>query len=49
MNRLKIVVPGDLPPQIQGSPHLERLNPYGDVVLYTDRPETDAEENDSTC
>ena len=43
MNRLKIVVPGDLPPQIQGSPHLERLKPYGDVVLYTDRPETPEE------
>ena len=43
MNRLKIVVPGDSPPQIQGSPHLERLNPYGDVVLYTDRPETPEE------
>ena len=43
MNRLNIVVPGDLPPQIQGSPHLERLEPYGDVVLYTDRPETAAE------
>lgn len=40
MNRLKIVVPGDSPPQIQGSLHLERLKPYGDVVLYTDRPET---------
>ncbi len=40
MNRLKIVVPGDAPPQIQASPHLERLKPYGDVVLYTDRPET---------
>ncbi len=40
MSRLKIVVPGDSPPQIQGSPHLERLKPYGDVVLYTDRPET---------
>lgn len=40
MNRRKIVVPGDSPPQIQGSPHLERLKPYGDVVLYTDRPET---------
>ena len=38
--KLKIVVPGDSPPQIQGSPHLERLKPYGDVVLYTDRPET---------
>ncbi len=43
MNRLKIVVPGDLPPQIQGSPHLERLKPYGEVVLYTDRPETPEE------
>ena len=40
MSRLKIVVPGDSPPQIQGSPHLQRLDPYGDVVLYTDRPET---------
>lgn len=40
MNRLKIVVPGDSPPQIQDSPHLQRLKPYGDVVLYTDRPET---------
>ncbi len=43
MARLKIVVPGDAPPQIQGSPHLERLKPYGDVVLYTDRPETTEE------
>ncbi|MBI1930114.1 hypothetical protein HYR99_38425 [Candidatus Poribacteria bacterium] len=38
--RLKIVVPGDNPPQIQGSPHLKRLDPYGDVILYTDRPES---------
>ena len=44
MNRLKIVVPGDSPPQIQGSPHLERLKPYGDVVLYADRPETHEEQ-----
>jgi D-3-phosphoglycerate dehydrogenase len=36
--RLKIVVPGDNPPQIQGSPHLKRLESYGDVILYTDRP-----------
>ena len=43
LNRLKIVVPGDDPPQIQTSPHLERLTPYGDVVLYTDRPITSAE------
>jgi len=40
VDRLKIVVPGDAPPQIQGSPHLERLKPYGDVEVYTDRPET---------
>ena len=40
MDRLKIVVPGDAPPQIQGSPHLERLKLYGDVEVYTDRPET---------
>src|SRR5262245_26427599 len=32
------VIPGDDPPQIQGSPHLDRLRPYGEVVLYTDRP-----------
>ena len=36
-NRLKVVVPGDNPAQIQGSPHLKRLDPYADVVLYTDR------------
>ncbi|MCY4401493.1 MAG: 3-phosphoglycerate dehydrogenase [Candidatus Poribacteria bacterium] len=40
MDQLKIVVPGDSPPQIQGSPHLERLAPYGEVTLYTDRPES---------
>ncbi|HEV8674477.1 MAG TPA: hydroxyacid dehydrogenase [Methylomirabilota bacterium] len=38
--RMLIVVPGDDPPQIQGSPHLERLRPYGEVVLYKDRPRT---------
>ena len=36
--RLTIVVPGDEPIQIEGSPHLDRLKPYGDVVLYADRP-----------
>ncbi|HLJ96944.1 MAG TPA: NAD(P)-dependent oxidoreductase [Gemmataceae bacterium] len=34
------VIPGDDPPQIQGSPHLDRLRAYGEVVLYTDRPKT---------
>lgn len=41
--RVRIVIPGDDPVQIAGSPHLERLDPYGDVVLYTDRPETTEE------
>ncbi len=36
--RPKIVVPGDDPPQIQGSPHLDRLRPYGDVRVYRDHP-----------
>ena len=42
-DRLRIVVPGDDPPQIQGSPHLKRLEPFGDVVVHTDRPR-DADE-----
>ena len=42
-DRLRIVIPGDDPPQMQGSPHLERLEAYGEVVLYTDRPETPEE------
>lgn len=37
-SRLTIVIPGDDPVQIAGSPHLDRLRPYGEVVLYTDRP-----------
>ena len=37
-SRLKFVVPGDYPTQIQGSPHLARLDPYGDVELHLDRP-----------
>lgn len=39
MDKLTIVVPGDSPPQIQGSSHLDRLKPYGNVVVYKDRPE----------
>ena len=31
--RVQIVVPGDNPIQIAGSPHLQRLAPYGDVTL----------------
>ena len=41
--RVKIVVPGDHPVQIAGSPHLEKLKPYGDVVLFADRPPSSAE------
>ena len=41
--RVKIVVPGDDPVQAAGSPHLERLKDYGEVVLFTDRPETSDE------
>ncbi len=33
-----IVVPGDDPVQIAGSPSLERLAPYGEVTLYDTRP-----------
>ena len=42
-NRSVIVIPGDDPVQVCGSPHLERLRPYGEVVLYRDRPADDAE------
>lgn len=48
MKRLKIVIPGDDPPQIQDSPHLNRLKPYGDVILYKDRPETITEKINRT-
>ena len=37
-DRVKIVIPGDNPQQIQGSPGLAQLEPYGDVTVYTDRP-----------
>ncbi len=40
MTRPTIVIPGDDPPQLQGSPHLERLREHGEVVLHADRPET---------
>jgi phosphoglycerate dehydrogenase-like enzyme len=41
--RVKIVVPGDDPQQIHGSPELARFEPYGEVTVYTDRPSDDAE------
>jgi D-3-phosphoglycerate dehydrogenase len=48
-----MVIPGDYPPQLQGTLHLERLKPYGEVVLYTDRPQTAEEKvrraRDAVC
>ena len=48
-----IVIPGDDPPQIQGSPHLDRLRRHGEVRLYTDRPATPDEKiaraRDAVC
>ena len=38
--RLTFIVPGDDPPQLQGSPHLDWLRPYGEVTVYVDRPAT---------
>ena len=37
------VVPGDVPIQIQGSEHLKRLETHGNLVIYTDRPDSDDE------
>src|SRR5262249_47892313 len=36
--KVTIVIPADQPAQLQGSPHLDRLRPYGEGVLHTDRP-----------
>lgn len=41
--RVTIVVPGDDPVQIIGSPNLARLEPYGDVVLFDNRPSSSDE------
>lgn len=38
-SQVTIVIPGDDPPQLQGSPHLDRLRAYGEVVLYPSRPD----------
>jgi phosphoglycerate dehydrogenase-like enzyme len=35
---VKIVIPGDDPPQIADSPALERLAPWGEVVVHRGRP-----------
>jgi D-3-phosphoglycerate dehydrogenase len=41
--RVRIVAPADYPLQLQGSPHLDRLAPFGEVVVYPDLPRDDAE------
>jgi phosphoglycerate dehydrogenase-like enzyme len=52
-DRVVIVAPGDDPPQIQGSPQLARLAPYGEVLVYTDRPRSREEQlaraKDAVC
>jgi len=51
--RVVIVAPGDDPEQIQNSTHLERLKPYGEVIVYKDRPGTREEKiarvKDAVC
>ncbi|MFC1525299.1 2-hydroxyacid dehydrogenase [Candidatus Latescibacterota bacterium] len=45
-DRVEILVPGDDPPQIAGSPQLARLEPFGSVVLHADRPASSEEKID---
>ncbi|MDA1189589.1 MAG: 2-hydroxyacid dehydrogenase, partial [Chloroflexi bacterium] len=33
-----MVIPGDEPPQMQGSAQLDRIKEYGNLTMYTDRP-----------
>ena len=44
MDRVKILVPGDDPPQIAGSPQLDRLAPCGEVTVHETRPADKAEQ-----
>lgn len=43
MSRPIIVIPGDEPVQLTGSPHMERLHAVGEVRLFGDRPLDNAE------
>ncbi len=38
-----IAIPADDPAQLQGSPRLDQLREYGEVVVYDDTPENDEE------
>lgn len=41
--RVRIVVPGDDPPQVADSPALQRLASWGEVVVHRDRPKSEEE------
>ncbi|MFO0864951.1 MAG: NAD(P)-dependent oxidoreductase [Gemmataceae bacterium] len=41
--RPRVVIPADDPPQLQGSPHLARLEAEAEVRIYDNRPSTDEE------
>src|SRR5688572_15193653 len=41
--RVNFLVPGDYPVQIQDSPRLEQLKPYGEVTVYRQRPTSQEE------
>jgi D-3-phosphoglycerate dehydrogenase len=41
--RVRIVVPGDDPPQVADSPALARLADWGEVIVHGDRPKNDEE------
>jgi D-3-phosphoglycerate dehydrogenase len=41
--RVRIVIPGDDPPQVADSPALQRLAPWGEVVVHRDRPKSEEE------
>jgi D-3-phosphoglycerate dehydrogenase len=41
--RVKIVIPGDDPPQIAESPALQRLETFGELIVHKDRPSSEEE------
>ena len=45
-HRPRVVVPGDEPLQIAGSPRLDELEPFAEVVLHDNRPADDAQKLD---
>src|SRR5204863_7390168 len=43
LDRPLVVIPGDDPPMIAGSPHLDRLRERAEVAFYDTRPANDEE------